>query len=145
MEGFRGLQRSPAFGRCEHPQAAPCGRGSPPCEHCLPRRAQAQLVRELGAIVRNQAPSGRASVLEAYGEVLLRGWRAAAGACLFEVEALIQVRTACLAVDHAWLRSLFATSAHTAQSSWHLGGAPSCLVSKPLPWRSTCMLRHGFR
>jgi hypothetical protein len=56
------------------------------------RRAQAQLVRELGAIVRNQAPSGRASVLDAYGEVLLRGWRAAAGACLFEVEALIQAR-----------------------------------------------------
>ena len=49
-------------------------------------------MRELGAIVRNQAPSGRASVLEAYGEVLLRGWRAAAGACLFEVEALIQAR-----------------------------------------------------
>jgi hypothetical protein len=56
------------------------------------RRAQAQLVRELGAIVRNQAPSGRASVLDAYGEVLLRGWRAAAGACLFEVEALMQAR-----------------------------------------------------
>lgn len=55
--------------------------------------AQAQLVRELGAIVRNQVPSGRASVLEAYGEILLRGWRAAAGACLFEVEALIQART----------------------------------------------------
>ncbi len=54
--------------------------------------AQAQLVRELGAIVRNQVPSGRASVLEAYGEILLRGWRAAAGACLFEVEALIQAR-----------------------------------------------------
>ena len=39
-------------------------------------------MRELGAIVRNQVPSGRASVLEAYGELLLRGWRAAAGACL---------------------------------------------------------------
>ena len=53
---------------------------------------QPQLVRELGAIVRNQVPAARRSVLSAYGEVLFRGWRDAAGACALEVEALIQAR-----------------------------------------------------
>lgn len=47
---------------------------------------QPQLVRELTAIVRNQVPGGRATVLDAYGEVLFRAWRDAAGPCLLEVE-----------------------------------------------------------
>ena len=68
-------------------------------------------MRELGAIVRNQAPSGRASVLEAYSEVLLRGWRAAAGACLFEVEALIQVRRRVPRYGLAWRDGLYAACA----------------------------------
>jgi hypothetical protein len=39
-----------------------------------------------------QVPGGRASVLEAYGEIILRGWRAATGPCLMEIEQhLIQV------------------------------------------------------
>ena len=54
---------------------------------------QPQFVRELTAIVRNQVPSGRRSVLKAYGEVIYRAWRQGAGACLYEVEhSLIQVR-----------------------------------------------------
>ncbi len=48
-------------------------------------------MRELGAILRNQVPSGRKSVLDAYGEILYRAWRDATGACRLEVEALIQV------------------------------------------------------
>jgi hypothetical protein len=39
-----------------------------------------------------QIPAGRRSVLDAYGEVILRGWREAVGPCLAEIEAnLIQV------------------------------------------------------
>ena len=54
---------------------------------------QPQLVRELTAIVRNQIPSGRASVLDSYGEIVFRAWRDASGACLYEVEhGCIQVR-----------------------------------------------------
>jgi hypothetical protein len=40
-----------------------------------------------------QVPAGRRSVLDAYGEIILRGWREAVGACLPEIENnLIQVR-----------------------------------------------------
>ena len=53
---------------------------------------QAQMVRELGAIIRNQIPSGRASLLDAYGEILLRAWRDCTGASLLAVEDLIQVK-----------------------------------------------------
>ena len=50
------------------------------------------LVDILNACLLFQIPSGRRSVLEAYGEVLLRGWRHAVGPCLLEVEnSLIQV------------------------------------------------------
>ncbi|CAL8463631.1 g3165 [Coccomyxa elongata] len=49
-----------------------------------------QMVRELGAIIRNQVPSGRKSVLEAYGEILYRAWRESTAACLLEVENQIQ-------------------------------------------------------
>jgi len=40
-----------------------------------------------------QIPAGRRSVLDAYGEIILRGWREALGACQPEIEnSLIQVR-----------------------------------------------------
>lgn len=45
-----------------------------------------QLVRELTAIIRNQIPSGRRSLLDAYGEVLFRAWSRTTGACLYELE-----------------------------------------------------------
>jgi condensin-2 complex subunit G2 len=52
---------------------------------------QPAFVRELAAIVRNQVPAGRRSVLEAYGEVVYRAWAGATGACLLEVQhTLIQ-------------------------------------------------------
>ena len=51
---------------------------------------QGQLVRELGAVMRNQVPCLRDSVLDAYGEVLHRAWREATGACALETEQLIQ-------------------------------------------------------
>lgn len=60
------------------------------CAHG-PVCAQPQMVRELGAVVRNQVPAARPSVLSAYGEVLLRAARDAGGACVYEVEALVQV------------------------------------------------------
>lgn len=46
---------------------------------------------ELGAIVRNQIPGGRASVLNGYGDILYRAWRDSAGSCRLEVEHIIQV------------------------------------------------------
>ncbi len=49
------------------------------------------MVLELGAIIRNQIPSGRASLLDAYGEILLRAWRDSNGASLLAIEDLIQV------------------------------------------------------
>lgn len=47
---------------------------------------QPQMVRELVAIVKNQIPCGRKSVCEAYGEIIYRAWREAAGPCLVEIE-----------------------------------------------------------
>ena len=44
------------------------------------------LVGELAAIVRNQVPAGRQSVLKAYGEVLHRAWKEAEGGCLDRLE-----------------------------------------------------------
>ena len=52
---------------------------------------QQQMVRELGAIIRNQIPGGRKSILVAYGEILYRSWKEAAGICRLEVEDLVQV------------------------------------------------------
>ena len=49
------------------------------------------MVREMGAIIRNQIPSGRRSMLDAYGEILLRAWRECTGASLLATEDLIQV------------------------------------------------------
>ena len=51
------------------------------------------MVREPGAIIRNQIPSGRGSLLDAYGEILLRAWRECTAASLLAVEDLIQVRS----------------------------------------------------
>lgn len=60
---------------------------------CLPL-LQVQLTRELGAIMRNQIPAGRKSVLTAYGDILYRAWQTATGACKQEVEEFVQVRSA---------------------------------------------------
>ena len=49
------------------------------------------MVRELAAIIRNQIPAGRKSVLDSYGDVLYRGWRDGSGLCLLELEDFIQV------------------------------------------------------
>ena len=49
------------------------------------------MVREMGAIIRNQIPSGRRSMLDAYGEILLRAWRECTAASLLATEDLIQV------------------------------------------------------
>lgn len=48
------------------------------------------MVKEMGAIIRNQIPSGRKSVLDAYGDILFRAWRDCTGACLYELENLVQ-------------------------------------------------------
>lgn len=47
---------------------------------------QPSFVRELTAIIKNQIPAGRKSVLDAYGEILYRAWTTATGACLLEVQ-----------------------------------------------------------
>lgn len=51
------------------------------------------MVREIFAIVRNQIPSGRKSILETYGEILFKAWKVASGPCLYELEYnCVQVR-----------------------------------------------------
>jgi hypothetical protein len=47
------------------------------------------IVREFTQVVRSMAASGRRQVLDAYGDVLLRGWRGAQGACLHEIETTL--------------------------------------------------------
>ena len=50
-------------------------------------------MRELTAVIRNQIPAGRKSILDAYGEVLFQAWRHTNGGCRYEVEnTLVQVR-----------------------------------------------------
>lgn len=57
-----------------------------------------------------QIPAGRRSVLDSYGEVILRGWREAVGACLPEIEtSLIQV-------------------SHHLKPVWSRVGCPACLL-----------------
>lgn len=52
---------------------------------------QPKMVYELTAVILNQIVSGRKSVLEAYGEIVFKAWRAANGACLERIEThLIQ-------------------------------------------------------
>lgn len=51
---------------------------------------QAQLVQELGQVIRNQIPCLRRSVLDAYGEILHRAWREASGSCQLAAEQLVQ-------------------------------------------------------
>eukprot|EP00775_Hariotina_reticulata_P006481 gene6481-6708_t len=49
------------------------------------------MVQEMTSVIRNQIPAGRRSVLDAYGEVILRGWRDAVGPSVAEIETnLIQ-------------------------------------------------------
>ena len=61
------------------------------------------MVYELTAVILNQVVSGRKSVLDAYGEIVFKAWRAATGACLERIEThLIQnVRLHCLLGKHA--------------------------------------------
>ncbi|XP_051127089.1 uncharacterized protein LOC127248671 [Andrographis paniculata] len=45
-----------------------------------------QLTKEVCAMVKSQIPFGRKSVLEAYGEIVFRAWKAVEGECRCEVE-----------------------------------------------------------
>ncbi|XP_002980805.2 condensin-2 complex subunit G2 [Selaginella moellendorffii] len=45
-----------------------------------------QLVKELNALMHSQIPFGRKSILEAYGDILYRAWKGAAGEILVEIE-----------------------------------------------------------
>jgi hypothetical protein len=60
------------------------------------------MVRELGAIIRNQIPAGRKSVLEAYGDILYRAWREGSGLCLLELEEFIQVSLFIFSPERKW-------------------------------------------
>ena len=52
---------------------------------------QPKMVYELTAVMLNQIVSGRKSVLDAYGEIVFKAWRAATGGCLERIEThLIQ-------------------------------------------------------
>ncbi len=75
------------------------------------------MVRELGAIIRNQVPSGRKSVLEAYGEILYRAWRESTAACLLEVENQVQVTDIPSSTFMLITNSLFPICA----APWYLG------------------------
>ena len=56
------------------------------------------MVPDLMAIVRNQIPSGRKSLLDAYSDVLLKAWKGAAGQALYAVEysCVQELMRACL-------------------------------------------------
>ncbi|EFJ53143.1 hypothetical protein VOLCADRAFT_86123 [Volvox carteri f. nagariensis] len=53
-------------------------------------KLEPQMTQELGAILRNQIPSGQRFALEAYGEILFRAWRDTVGPCAAVVEAELQ-------------------------------------------------------
>ena len=62
---------------------------------------QPKMVYELTAVILNQIVSGRKSVLQAYGEIVFKAWRAATGACLERIEThLIQNVSIALSSDH---------------------------------------------
>ncbi|KAL0041759.1 hypothetical protein WJX79_003625 [Trebouxia sp. C0005] len=69
-----------------------------------------KMVYELTAVILNQIVSGRKSVLDAYGEIIFKAWRAATGACLERIEThLIQnslIRSALRASSPALAASL---------------------------------------
>eukprot|EP00884_Botryococcus_braunii_P013107 jgi/Botrbrau1/21798/Bobra.0190s0023.1 len=109
-----------------------------------------QLVRELGAIIRNQIPCGRASVLEAYGAILCRAWRDTTGVCRLEVERLLQglVHAAVHASSEAMARSLRKVLGQLHK----LRGAPAIdtlllQLYQPVIFRSLCvanpLVRHN--
>jgi hypothetical protein len=64
-----------------------------------------------------QIPAGRRSVLDAYGEVILRGWREAVGPCLAEIETnLIQVcYCVYVRVDGSWTQTQQGTADTTTK------------------------------
>ncbi|KAL0343499.1 UNVERIFIED_CONTAM: Condensin-2 complex subunit G2 [Sesamum angustifolium] len=45
-----------------------------------------QLMKEVCAMIKSQIPFGRKSMLEAYGEIIFRAWKAAEGECKYEIE-----------------------------------------------------------
>ncbi|KAL0332337.1 UNVERIFIED_CONTAM: Condensin-2 complex subunit G2 [Sesamum calycinum] len=45
-----------------------------------------QLMKEVCAMIKSQIPFGRKSMLEAYGEIFFRAWKAAEGECKYEIE-----------------------------------------------------------
>ena len=60
-------------------------------DSCRVTCLQPKMVYELTAVILNQIVSGRKSVLEAYGEIVFKAWRAASGSCLERIEThLIQ-------------------------------------------------------
>lgn len=62
------------------------------------------MVYELTAVMLNQIVSGRKSVLDAYGEIVFKAWRAATGACLERIEThLIQNVSLPWGPDHSFV------------------------------------------
>ncbi|KAK4416329.1 hypothetical protein Salat_2458400 [Sesamum alatum] len=51
---------------------------------CLTLRMR--LTKELCAMIKSQIPFGRKSMLEAYGEIVFRAWKAVEGECKYEIE-----------------------------------------------------------
>ncbi|KAL0450164.1 UNVERIFIED_CONTAM: Condensin-2 complex subunit G2 [Sesamum latifolium] len=45
-----------------------------------------QLMKEVCAMIKSQIPFGRKSMLEAYGEIIFRAWKAVEGECKYEIE-----------------------------------------------------------
>lgn len=45
-----------------------------------------QLTKEVCAMIKSQIPFGRKSMLEAYGEIIFRAWKAVEGECKYEIE-----------------------------------------------------------
>jgi hypothetical protein len=90
-----------------------------------------------------QIPAGRRSVLDAYGEIILRGWREAVGACLPEIESsLIQVRShANTAVEFSLFRLLHARPS-VLQRGWALEQRRRRQISRVPKRRPTHARQH---
>lgn len=84
------------------------------------------LVAEMASVFRNMVATGKQWVLEAVGEVVLRGWREAAGPCAAAIEAtLIQgFARACLHASSKGLASNVLVVLHQLHEAKRLGPAP---------------------
>ena len=95
----------------------------PQLDRCDLGCLQPKMVYELTAVILNQIVSGRKSVLEAYGEIVFKAWRAATGACLERIETHL--------IQNVSMHSCLATTPH--KSSLGCTFQSFCIACTPVP------------